>query len=703
MKNCSITVSFNTNHFHYQYKFTFFIFIILAFLLLIPETSYSQRSRRGLEQDTTLLPALPEKPKDTTDISVVSDTTAMVKDTIPPNSPLLVQGSQFIFTHPDMRRITKKDFTSINYTSLPDIISTLPDVFPLSTGLFGNLNHFSIYGSMPEDIEFSFNGRTISRLSQRFYNPSEFPVEFIENLELITGSDAVILSKNSTTLINLQSVLYNTAVPFTRLWFCEAGGDLMSADIVFSQNFTKNWNISLGIRREGSSGRYKSTNSDSWNVRALIRWNISELSNISLIENFTDYRIALNGGIDKANSTDLSGKTDIFNELWAKSYYENVMERNISNDLTLSYTSYLDKDTLTGIVSNFYFTYNNIFLDRTSDIYINENDTLKSFQTNNQMTGFNIRYENKSISFLKQRIGTSIDFYNSSKEYLNDVSRNLLYIAYYLGELNIDKNIIISGGIKGLFFENTLYKSLGSKIIYNADDNFEFGLDFSYQEKADFIEFTGNEKSHLFLAFFKTNSEIAQLNFNAFYKRNYNQPQYFLIYNSLKKPVTQERISTQDYDKLGMNLLIEKELETNMQLFGIGLFLKSIKINLINQFNYSKDPIHNEFILPLYRGIFIFSGNFISGKSSVNLGFKYSIFTKYNPPYLFQLSRMYIYNGEYQNTEPALLGIFLNANLGNAFIRLKYENLLNRNYYFLSIYPERSSHLQFSVSWSFHN
>lgn len=676
------------------------LFFITLIFLILTETTYSQRSRRGTESDT--LQIKPDKTEQEKTDTTASDIVIIEQDTIPPHKPLQQHGKITFLPISNIKTISKKELNFINYTSLLDIIYNQAEAYPLSTGIFGNINHFTIFGSMPDDIEFASNGVSFSIISPKFYNPSEFPVEFIENIEFLYGSKAVIFSKNSSSFINLQSIIHNTAIPFTRLWFCESDGRLMSADIIYAQNFFKNWNFSFGVRREGADNRFESTNFDSWNFRALIRWNISEYSNISLSENFSNHKISLNGGIDKIKSVDNLGNQNIYNEIWAKSFYQNVSEQNLRHDVILTYSNILANDSSACFSSNLYFSYNKNILNRSDEIFLNENDSLFKSEFIGTLIGLKVKYEHLAFKNYSQVTGLSFDYLENRN--WNELTQNqILTTANYHGELTIFEKLILSGGVKVTFFQNKPYFAFGSMIKYQIGKSIHTGIDISYSEKIDLFETNISKANSLILAFLKFSNTIGNINLDAFYKKIYEQPLYKLLKNNLGKPVHFDIIGKDDIIKYGLNFSIDKNIEINKELFDIGLIFNYINVNFDNQLNFYRNPHTKELVLPLYRGIITVAGNFLSGRSSVNLGFNYLLFTEHTPLYLLQPERIYLYSSDQQEFEPALFGIFLTAKLGNAFVRIKYENILNRNYYLISIYPERGTHLQFSLSWSFFN
>ena len=108
-------------------------------------------------------------------------------------TPLKSHGSLELFENKSLySKVSKQSLPTINYTGINEIIEQAIPIYPLNTGAYGEFNSFSAFGAMPNQIKANYNGRTISNRFAQTYDLSEFSPEFLEKIELLIGSDAVI-------------------------------------------------------------------------------------------------------------------------------------------------------------------------------------------------------------------------------------------------------------------------------------------------------------------------------------------------------------------------------------------------------------------------------------------------------------------------------------------------------------------------------
>jgi hypothetical protein len=247
--------------------------------------------------------------------------------------PLLSHGKIIHSETQSFRNINKKDIQLLNYIGINDIISAFTPFYSQNLGSYSSYNNFYALGAGSKSITYAFNGRNINDIDLGSLNPEQFSPEFFENIEIFTGADAAILGDNaSSVFINFQEIRYNTAVPFTRIWFGNSGFGYLGADGIYSQNFMPNWNFTFGFRSYNSLGAYSNSWGNQWNARAILRWNPDNKTSISLTENFTNQGSGTNGGINTVLSEDIK---DV---LSAVPYFNGLNERVFRHDLTLSAT-----------------------------------------------------------------------------------------------------------------------------------------------------------------------------------------------------------------------------------------------------------------------------------------------------------------------------------------------------------------------------
>ena len=347
------------------------------------------------------------------------------KDTIPPNTPLKSHGRAFIIPNESYKSIRKENIQFQNYNTFFDILKTYLPAFPLSLDGIGTYRHLSLFGSSPRDISFQFNNRPYKDLEYGSLNIEQLPTEFMEQAEIFIGSDAVILSDNSSgAAINIQEIRYDTKKPYTRLWYSQAGYDFISADGIYSQNFVKNWNFTFGFRTTTANGRYANSWLQDWNVRTLIRWNPSDYSSISLVENFTNHGYGTNGGVDVDYSS------DIYDNIYAHVKYENLNERVFRHDLTLTYTSLPDKDSTSAISGALFISNSEWDNYRSNNLFVNANDTVNIINHTSHYIGATAKYEQDFFNSFQLRVGGEIEYDVLPQTYYFDELKDLSFSAF---------------------------------------------------------------------------------------------------------------------------------------------------------------------------------------------------------------------------------------------------------------------------------
>ena len=239
-------------------------------------------------------------------IPKVDSLAAEKQDTLYFNKPLKAHGSSFLIPYKHYNKINKTDFAFENYQTSSELIQNKLFSLPLSLGNIGKFNSLAINGAYSQQISSCYNNRPMFDVFDKKYNLEQFPAEFFENIEILTGTDAVSFSDNSSAaMLNFQEIIYNTNTPFTKLWFAQADYDFIGADGIFSQNIAKDLNFTFGFRSLFSSGRYDNNWLESWNTRGLLRYNISDLSSISIVYNFVNMGNGTNGGM-KSDTSDFT-------------------------------------------------------------------------------------------------------------------------------------------------------------------------------------------------------------------------------------------------------------------------------------------------------------------------------------------------------------------------------------------------------------
>lgn len=621
-------------------------------------------------------------------LSVVANDTLTV-DSLIFYEPIPRHGSAEILKHTYHQRITKDDVLDISYSQLSDILYKSTNYFPQSLGSFGLYNHLSIFGSGSNTINFSYNNRNINDLNFGGLNLEQISPESFESLEIFTGSDAVILGDNAQgAFINIQQKKFNAGIPYSRLVYAQAGLEFISADVIFSQNFRPNWNATLGVRNMNSLGRYDNQKLRAWNVRADIRWNISDLSSITLTENFTNHGTGTNGGVNRENST------LIFDDIFANVNYEDFSERLFRHDLTLSYTSILDKDSVSAINLNAYYSHSEWNQSSGNDFYIDYSDSSNKIIYYNSLFGLSGKYEFDLLDFFFLNAGGKIENVVVDNTPFNDEYSGINYSAYGRGIISIGEIFDLTGGARLSYQYGNSALAFGAAALFKIFGyNAKFDLSISERVPTP-SEGLDLDKENHFLALFELSSSFEKSDFSIYTFARY-----------IDNPI----IGIMPYYDSNLNeRVFQVNNETKSEIYGAGIdfgfnFLddfslrsKSIlQVSNLNGVNDERYPL-------IFSNLIIGYSKLIKNKI-LSTGISVKVISDFKGYTFAPEKRIYVPQNESSTFSNNGIDIFASAKLGDSIVKLEFINALSQGYYYVPLYPELTANLKLSVTWAFLN
>jgi len=603
--------------------------------------------------------------------------------------PSLNHGSMFLLEDSVTFCIKKGSFQDINYTGFNEVIIRRTSFNPLTLGSFNNFNTFSAYGAMPNANSFRFNGRSINNSDLGSFNPEVFSTEFFEKAEIFYGSDAAILSDNANgVLVNFQEIRYNTAKPYSRLWFAQAGFEYLAADGIMSQNFARDWNFTFGFRNMNTDGDYPNTWMNHWNVRTILRYSPSDYSSISLVENFYNHGMGTSGGVDYISSS------EVFSTIESQPFFAGADEREFRHDITLTYSEQFDSLSVQAFQTSIYLSRSEWDRNQGSNFDFNLNDTLNGILNYfNSFYGGTFSYELEPLSDNFIKVGGEANIVHLGKSYLNNEYSGVQYSMFGHLNLNLTRNFGITGGIRFAGKYEKLSLSIGGRIKYKIDDIISSFFDLSYSERIPEI-FEGftlkNEKHSLAIAGASiTFDSTTSLDISGFYR-------------SVNDPINNHLLTDENNKLTGINFLNESvytatgaSISLISNLFG---FLNyNIKTNLFfTDINYTQYKWFPE--ISVYMNV---NYQYNTQKSILRVGLQSNFVTSFNGLRYIPFYRSYSESEYSTSSQVQYINPYLYIKIGNATVRAEFENVLNANYFSVAVAPGIRRNFRLSFNWTF--
>jgi len=195
------------------------------------------------------------------------------------------------------------------YSSLNDIIVNHNGAFVRDLGSVGQYSELTLGGLGGRHIAYLQDGIVLNEPLTGIYNPCWLQTEQIDRVEVETGTRSFLYGFNSTGgAINAVSRHYKAIRPMTKIRYSESRYEQTFFDGMFSQNLTRNLNVTGGVERYVTDGRFSNSDFDMWGTRVKARFDASDRWNFFFSEHYTQTKLGLFGGINynaTANTTGL--------------------------------------------------------------------------------------------------------------------------------------------------------------------------------------------------------------------------------------------------------------------------------------------------------------------------------------------------------------------------------------------------------------
>ncbi|NUN69435.1 MAG: TonB-dependent receptor plug domain-containing protein [Bacteroidetes bacterium] len=242
------------------------------------------------------------------------DTTTARRDTLIRITPIPELGSVDPFG--GVRTvIPEREIIYTDYRSLYDVIARMPGVFVRDLASAGQQNQLFINGIDGTNIAILVDGIPYNDHNTGTYNLWQLIPDAVERVEFISGTEAIFYDgRSGGGAINIVTKNFDNNRAVTRLRYSQGVAGYTQTDAMFAQNIMNGVNLSFALSHYGfGSGkgsanyraRFINSNTDSWNFRSKLRYNITNSFNLSLSYSYDRTWTGLHGGVDLLTSTSL--------------------------------------------------------------------------------------------------------------------------------------------------------------------------------------------------------------------------------------------------------------------------------------------------------------------------------------------------------------------------------------------------------------
>lgn len=582
-------------------------------------------------------------------------------------------------------QLTKQQRRSVQYRSLPDAMIRHSPFMPMSQGGFGQFNSISIYGSNITNQTASVDGRTVVHPWSGVYNLELVAPEGLERAEVLTGTKAIGMASTLTQqTINLQSMRFNTATPYTAFWYAQGGGDFIAADVALAQNVSAKTNVSLGIRRTGANGRYMNTQFDIWNVRASVRTSFSHVTQGLLTYQLASANSGMWGGLRTVPSLAQSSETG------AVPVFSNLQDQTRRHDLTLNLVHLLNPDSSQVLTTLVYGSIDNMLRLRDSVLFVDKNDTLSNVTFRGNQAGALVKYD-VSISTLNFKMGAGVDYSTTNATPYSAAAVNFQPQLFGLISNQFGKSVLLSMAVRTQMHWDRMLFGGGANGLFILTPTSKLLMDVSYAQKAPSVlnGIALQAENHLLgTVEFTMDESIWNFNSTAFLRQISNT----ILTNSNRD--SSQMISQTTSFNGGTSTIAGLYLSATWH----NAFLE-LRSNLRLSYSAADAVVNSQFptILADASAAYVYR----VGSNSVRIGVRGVVVSPMNSMQFVPLSWTFIQPLQQQGWASSGLDGFLMAIVGNAAVKLSYENALAQRWYTTAISPEIVRDFRLSVTWSF--
>lgn len=595
---------------------------------------------------------------------------------------------------PDTANLSASRYIWTDSYSLADLLNFRSNFLLRRLGSAGQPDQIAIGGMDWRGAAILIDGRPVNDPVTGIENLYDIPLEFIDHVEIFTGPKSFLYAQNgSGATINIVTRQYNTGRPITKIRFMQGPSEHLLTDALFSQNITRRLNLTFGVQRQVTDGRFFNSAYDAWNVRTRIRYNAAEYLNLSLTDLYQRSVTGMNNGV-LIDST-LALKVDPFNE--AEAIVSSLIGSQTwtRRDVTLNAIATLFPDSSWTTKAALYYS--------AAERDYRDSSTSTAFERFTwNVAGATLRQSVK-LEALSLDFGGQIESRKASFV-VPSLKPQKNYAAWF-GHLFVPViDMIESAGFaRGESYAGGRAFSYGASVALKPVDMFElkgshsqFARFPSLQESA-WGSYRTTSSSDINLLEHHTLSDVGvTLRIGASFKTSAMFSRRKITNALLFTPA-----STLTASAVVIDIIPELSVQQLSGSAEIRLWVFDVAGNLTYTETKNQGVLSNDSPKVVLNGEIAYRDDLLSGALKTRVGVRSHFVSSHNGVRFYPSSMIYAENngrqlGSFSTTD--LFGVF---NIGDAFINLTWGNVFDEEYFSVYPYPELGRHIRISVNWIF--
>jgi outer membrane cobalamin receptor len=462
-------------------------------------------------------------------------------------------------------------------------------------------------------------------------------------------------------------------------------------DGLFTQNVARSTNLMLGFQRNVTDGRFTNSAYDSWQLRSRLRYNYSDRLNIALSDFYSTAKNGMNGGLDQ------SGGSSFADELTAVVRSIDAYEKYSRHDLSLLGVGKLFSDSTT--TTRFHAFYSDISREYsdpgenslTRDITEHHHSSIMGADLAHHLQG-NLIYATFGVSYEQLRVIESPA----------------------VGDRTVSRSGLFGTATMPLF--DILRPTVSFREERNGDASaLSLGIAVRLELLSSLLVFGDFSSNHRFLSLFErswSDSTVVRPVLPSTERHDNLEVGFEFSENgNLRTSMSAFHwvVSDAIVFQPGQNSPVSVSISSvpSVTIRGLtGTFAAQLwKLELLSSWMYTDQWYGSQAksLFPRWSatGELAYRNIVLNGAMDLRVGGRWRFATQHLGVQFIPRPSVFVENPNNGPRGFSALDLFLVAQLGEAYLTLSWENLLNINYLLVQNYPMPGSGLKLGVNWSF--